>query len=177
MNIQVTEVKHIALSAGAVENDDENELLLVDTEIEERLRDPTLTMCDHCVSIYVKEVPPKRPLSPFIFFSQEQRKILKTKNQQWSTKQVMKHLQKTWRGMKASQTQKYRDMSDLDRNRYDRHRKFLREGIKPGTKCDCANLPLPPTTSDQYLLAPPTNNKIVLTALDTKTKITETKMQ
>ena len=80
----MNEAQNNVLSATAVvrvENDDENELLLVDTEIEERLRDPTLNLCDYCVAMYVKEVPPKRPLSPFIFFSQEQRKILKTKNQ------------------------------------------------------------------------------------------------
>ena len=33
-------------------------------------------------------------------------------------------------------------MSDLDRNRYDRHRKFLREGLKrPGMKCECDTMP------------------------------------
>ena len=146
--VMATANNDAAIIGGAEQEDD---LLLVDTEIEERLRDPTLHKCDFCVAMYVKEVPPKRPLSPFIFFSQEQRKILKTKNQQWSTKQVMKHLQKAWRNMTATQTQKYRDMSDLDRNRYDRHRKFLKEGVKPGAKCDCINLPARCSTfSDQY---------------------------
>jgi len=66
-------------------------------EEEDCARDITAKMCDYCTFLYVQEVPPKRPLSPFIFFSQEQRRILKTKNQFWSTKQVMKHLQKIWR--------------------------------------------------------------------------------
>ena len=63
----------------------QNEESLED-DLEERLRDPTVGLCDFCATLYVKEVPPKRPLSPFIFFSQEQRKILKSKNSQWSTK-------------------------------------------------------------------------------------------
>ena len=125
------------MSAATVENDDENELLLVDTEIEERLRDPTLTMCDHCVSIYVKEVPPKRPLSPFIFFSQEQRKVLKIVHNKWSTKQVMKHLQKTWRSMTDEQTKRYKEMSETDRSRFDRQRKLAKEGVRPDQVCTC----------------------------------------
>jgi len=68
-------------------------------EMDDQLRDPTAGRCDYCVALYVKDVPAKRPLSPFIFFSQEQRRVLKSRNSQWSTKQVMKHLQKTWRSM------------------------------------------------------------------------------
>ena len=64
-----------------------------------REQDVTANMCDYCMTLYVTRNPPKRPLSPFIFFSQEQRKVLKMINQKWSTKQVMKHLQKTWRSM------------------------------------------------------------------------------
>ena len=33
--------------------------------------DVTENMCEYCVTLHVKAVPPKRPLSPFIFFSQE----------------------------------------------------------------------------------------------------------
>ena len=64
--IQIAEIVTVTQEMNEVD-----ELLLVDTEIEERLRDPTINMCDYCVTMYVKEVPPKRPLSPFIFFSQE----------------------------------------------------------------------------------------------------------
>ena len=95
-------------------------------DIEDRLKDPTLGMCDYCAALYVKRVPPRRPLSPFIFFSQEQRKILKSRNSQWSTKQVMKHLQKTWRNMEQTDSAKYREKSELDRVRYDRHRKLVK---------------------------------------------------
>jgi len=31
--------------------------------------DLTENMCEYCLILYVKQVPPKRPLSPFIFFS------------------------------------------------------------------------------------------------------------
>ena len=57
---------------------------------------------------------------------------MKIVNQQWSTKQVMKHLKKTWRSMDAAQTAPYRHMSESDRYRYDKQRKYLKEGIKPG---------------------------------------------
>ena len=111
----------------------------MDHDLYERIRDPTINQCDFCALLYVREVPPKRPLSPFIFFSQEQRRVLKTKRPNQSTKQVMNQLQKTWRGMSDSETQRYRDMSDLDRVRYDRHRRLLKEGLGEGVEnlCSC----------------------------------------
>ncbi len=41
----------------------------------------------------------------------------------------MKHLQKTWRSMAADLSKKYREMSDLDRVRYDKHRHLLKQGV------------------------------------------------
>ncbi len=57
-----------------------------------------------------ESAPPKRPLSPYIFFSQEvrpfeyanylqQRKILKTQHPHWSTKQVMRIISQNWQKM------------------------------------------------------------------------------
>ena len=34
--------------------------------------------------------------------------------------------------MGPTETQKYRDMSDTDRIRYDRHRRLVKEGIQEG---------------------------------------------
>ena len=36
---------------------------------ESLMPDVTENMCEYCVTLHVKRVPPKRPLSPFIFFS------------------------------------------------------------------------------------------------------------
>ena len=35
------------------------------------MRDPADTQCDYCLTLYAQKYTPKRPLSPFIFFSQE----------------------------------------------------------------------------------------------------------
>lgn len=51
---------------------------------------------------------------------------MKIVNSEWSTKQVIKHLQKTWRKMPFDKMTKYRDMSELDRARFDRHRSVLK---------------------------------------------------
>ncbi len=40
---------------------------------------------------------PKRPLSPFIFFSQEARREIKKDNPSLNSKQVMKIVQRNWR--------------------------------------------------------------------------------
>ncbi len=104
----------------------------MECELTERLRDPTINQCDFCALRYVRLVTPKRPLSPFIFYSQEMRRVLKTKRPHQSTKQVMIQLQKQWRSMSDTETKKYRDMSDLDRVRYDRHRRLKKEGLGEG---------------------------------------------
>ena len=44
---------------------------LDEMEDEDRLVDLTDNKCEYCITVHVKQVPPKRPLSPFIFFSQE----------------------------------------------------------------------------------------------------------
>ena len=115
---------------------------LQEIENDEQYQDHTINMCDYCVKLHIRQVPPKRPLSPFIFFSQEQRKVLKLINQMWSTKQVMNHLKKTWRNMSEKQTRRYREMSEIDRNRYDRQRKLQKEGITPDQTCTCHELKL-----------------------------------
>ena len=45
---------------------------------------------------------PKRPLSPFIFYSQDARRIIKKENPSLHSKQIMKLVQKNWRAMPES---------------------------------------------------------------------------
>ena len=42
-----------------------------DMDEDERMPEVIDKMCDYCMTLHVKNFPPKRPLSPFIFFSQE----------------------------------------------------------------------------------------------------------
>lgn len=63
--------------------------------------------------------------------------MLKLLNKKWSTKQVMKHLQKMWRSMNEAQTKRYKEMSEIDRNRFDRQRKLAKDGVRPGQTCSC----------------------------------------
>ena len=65
---------------------------------------------------------------------------MKKSNSTWSTKLIIKHLQKKWRGMTPEQTKKYRDFSATDRARFDRQRKILKEGISIGQVCQCQSM-------------------------------------
>eukprot|EP00347_Sterkiella_histriomuscorum_P019545 403341223 len=74
-------------------------------------------------------IPPKRPLSPYIFFSQEQRKILKGTHPNWSTKQIMRVVSTKWKQMSDDQKNGYKVLSDSDRRRFDQEKK-LQKGSK-----------------------------------------------
>jgi hypothetical protein len=43
-----------------------------------------------------KKKPPRKPLSPYIFFSQEQRKEIKNQQKNVTAKQIMKLVSKKW---------------------------------------------------------------------------------
>ncbi|TNV81393.1 hypothetical protein FGO68_gene3395 [Halteria grandinella] len=62
--------------------------------------------------------PPKRPLSPYIYFSQTQRKILKNLHPTWQTRQVMRVINQKWKRMSKQEKQDYQLLSDEDRRRY-----------------------------------------------------------
>ena len=44
----------------------------------------------------------------------------------------MKYLSKTWRRMTPEQAKRYKDMSDMDRDRFDLQRKIIKQGNKNG---------------------------------------------
>lgn len=55
-----------------VQKQQEQQLHDEDMHEDERMPEVIDDMCEYCMTLHVKNVPPpKRPLSPFIFFSQE----------------------------------------------------------------------------------------------------------
>jgi hypothetical protein len=48
-------------------------------------------------------LPPKRPLSPYIFYSQEKRKELKEQHPDWNSAQIMKQVSVIWAKMPAQE--------------------------------------------------------------------------
>lgn len=62
---------------------------------------------------------PRKPLSPYIFFSQEKRKQIKQENNM-SAKAIMKQVSKCWQEIKndKAQTEKYEYLSLRDREAY-----------------------------------------------------------
>lgn len=62
---------------------------------------------------------PRKPLSPYIFFSQEKRKQIKQENNM-SAKAIMKQVSKCWQDIKndKAQTEKYEYLSLRDREAY-----------------------------------------------------------
>ncbi|CDW74415.1 non-histone chromosomal protein 6 [Stylonychia lemnae] len=77
-----------------------------------------------------KPIPPKRPLSPYIFFSQERRKILKQIHPGWSTKQIMRVVSQQWNRLADDQKAQYKVMSDSDRKRFDDEKKQQRQSTR-----------------------------------------------
>ena len=78
------------------------------------------------------EVPgtaPKRPLSPFIFYSQDARRIIKKDNPGMHSKLIMKQVQKNWRAMSEDQKEYYKEQSKQNRNEYEERRRTF-EGQK-----------------------------------------------
>ena len=66
---------------------------------------------------------PKRPLSPFIFYSQDARRLIKKTNPQLHSKQIMKIVQKNWRQMSEVEKERYKDQSKVNRNQYEEKRR------------------------------------------------------
>jgi len=54
---------------------------------------------DDCSVDKSRKTAPKRPLSPFIFYSQEARRRIKLEHPQLHSKEIMKQVQKSWRAM------------------------------------------------------------------------------
>lgn len=66
---------------------------------------------------------PKRPLSPFIFFSQETRRRLKQENPSLHSRDIMKMVQKAWRALSETEKAAYKSQSKENRDEYDREKR------------------------------------------------------
>jgi len=63
---------------------------------------------------------PKKPLSAYIYFSQEYRENLKEEHPEWSSHEIMKHVSAKWAHMDKDEKQPYNDMAAEDKARYDK---------------------------------------------------------
>ena len=62
---------------------------------------------------------PKKPLSAYIFFSQEVRDKMKAEHPEWNSTEIMKHVSSKWQHMSKEQKQPYNDLANKDKQRYD----------------------------------------------------------
>lgn len=70
--------------------------------------------------IEIRRKAPRKPLSPYIFYSQEKRKDIKRENSKLTAKQIMKLVSKCWIDIKDDKlkTEKYEYLSLRDREAY-----------------------------------------------------------
>ena len=66
-------------------------------------------------------------MSPFIFYSQDARRIIKKENPSLHSKQIMKQVQKNWRAMSEEQKEYYKEQSRINRTDYDEKKKQFDE--------------------------------------------------
>jgi hypothetical protein len=66
-----------------------------------------------------KKSHPKKPLSAYIYFSQEHREVLKKKYPAWSSTEVMKRVSVAWQQMSKDEKIRYTQMAAKDRARYE----------------------------------------------------------
>lgn len=64
-------------------------------------------------------VQPKKPLSAYIYFSQEHREVLKKRHPQWSSTEVMKRVSIAWSHMRKEEKVRYSLMAAEDKKRYE----------------------------------------------------------
>jgi hypothetical protein len=63
---------------------------------------------------------PKKPLSAYIYFSQDYREKLKELHPEWSSNEIMRHVSAKWSHMSKQQKEPYNDLAAADKARYDR---------------------------------------------------------
>ncbi len=63
---------------------------------------------------------PKKPLSAYIYFSQEHREVLKRRHPHWSSTEVMKRVSVAWAHMRKEEKARYVLMANEDKRRYER---------------------------------------------------------
>jgi len=72
--------------------------------------------------IITKSAIPRKPLSPYIYFSQEKRKELKIEHPDWTSAQIMKHVSILWQRLPKEQKEEFDKFSRQDRERYESDR-------------------------------------------------------
>lgn len=63
---------------------------------------------------------PKKPLSAYIYFSQEYREKLKEQHPEWCSNDIMKSVSTRWQQMEKSQKEPFVELAAQDKARYDR---------------------------------------------------------
>lgn len=64
--------------------------------------------------------PPRKPLSPYLFFSQERRKVIKQQKPELNAKQIMRIVSKEWQEISEERHKEmYEYLSLRDRELYD----------------------------------------------------------
>lgn len=63
---------------------------------------------------------PKKPLSAYIYFSQDFREKLKEQHPEWSSNEIMRHVSAKWSHMDKKQKEPYNEMAAMDKARYDK---------------------------------------------------------
>jgi len=63
---------------------------------------------------------PKKPLSAYIYFSQEYREKLKEQHPEWSSNEIMRHVSAKWSHMDKKLKEPYNEMAAQDKARYDK---------------------------------------------------------
>lgn len=74
---------------------------------------------------------PARPLSSYLFFSRDQREIVKTEKPELSFTEITKELGSRWQSASEQEKQKYTDMAEKDKARYQAEmEKYESSGLK-----------------------------------------------
>lgn len=75
------------------------------------------------------EDKPKRALSAFMYYSKEQREVLKAKNPTISFQEMGKILGTAWKALSETEKAKYVDMSKADQDRYANEKEKQRSAV------------------------------------------------
>lgn len=65
---------------------------------------------------------PKRPLSSYMLFCQEERENVKKENPDLKAKEILSELGKRWKGLDDDEKKKYQDRFEEDKKRYDQEK-------------------------------------------------------
>ena len=74
-----------------------------------------------------KQVKPKRPMSAFFFFANQNRIVLKKSNPEFGIKEVARGNSAAWKALSREDRKPYNEMVSKDRKRYEKELKQLEE--------------------------------------------------